>query len=632
VNSQSSDTEASRSWIFQANPQIYDIVEALKHLDQFRWSVRQHKDAIHSGDRVFLWVAGANAGIVARGSVVSEPQEMEELPEELPFNKQDTNNTKELRVEIKIEEIVDPPVLRSDLQNDPAFRSMSILKAPQRTNFALTSDEASALEAACQKSQPSSGTKTLSSAFATFHDDPVEQLRVHIRRERAEQLRTLLSDPHAIDLDSFNRNVWVFESATRLDGEDIKGQLFPEQSLDADFRDRIRSGMENGKLELHGNYVWGSATYVYGPQLKLNDEEKLEHVRTALGILNDETLPPIEKAKQIRAIPGFGYNMATGMVMVYHPDEFAIWNKQSKAALKKLGYDASDLSSFQASIRTLREDLKADDFLELDWFLYLINQNVIQIGPVEGKQTDDVKIEAGVRYWAMGLGEGGRLWKPCLAEGIIAIGWDFLGDFKQYHTKEDFAEAISKHRDDGTNPMNSSHACYQFAHEMKVGDYVFAKKGMSQLYGCGVIESDYIFDPDRAEYRSIRKVRWIKDGNWTIPDNAKVPLKTLTDVTNYQSFLAFALPIIRKSKDGGDGKKEVELEPYTIDNALDGVFLSEETLHRHTQLSRTKKERYPSGATRCWQDLHRKANSICVARLQSPVESRNGPVSSVVLL
>jgi MoxR-like ATPase len=570
------DSQDQRSWVFQANPQIFDIVEAVNHLQEIRWCVRQHKNEIHAGDRAFIWVSGSNAGIVARGAIVSEPQEIEEASEELPFYKTNPESTKELRVVIEVEDVVAPTVLRADLQNDPVFRSMSILRAPQRTNFALTAKEAVALEAMCAHSSTAGGVTTLSSAFAAFHDDPVEQLRVHIRRKRAEQLRSLLSNVDAVDLDGFNRDAWVFESATRLDGKDIKGQLFPVQSLDTEFREHIRSALDDGTLELHGNYVWGSGTRVFGPQLKLNDDEKLEHVRTALRVLNDVTLPPIEKAKQIRSVPGFGFNMATGLVMVYHPGEFAIWNKQSKESLKKLGYAASDISSFQASVRTLREDLGADDFLELDWFLYLINQDRIQIGPVDSTTDGTAQPETGVRYWVMGLGQGGRLWKPCLAEGIIAIGWDFLGDFNQYKTKDEFAAAISKHRDDGKNPMNSTHACYQFAQEMKVGDYVFSKKGMSQLYGCGVIESDYMFDPDRAEYRSIRKVRWLKDGNWTIPENVRVPLKTLTDVTNYQSFLAFALPIIKTPKDPGGKTTEVELEPYTIDNALDGLFLAEE--------------------------------------------------------
>ena len=573
-NRRPSEAEGARSWIFQANPKYYDIIEALKHLRQVRWCVRQHKDGIHAGDRAFIWVSGSNARLIALGRVQTEPEEMEDFPEERAFDKSGSKGARELRVVIDIEEVLDPPVLRSDFQDDPALRSISILKAPQGTNFALTPDEAAVLEARCRTPRSSSGAKTLSTAFASFHGDPVEQLRVAIRRTRAEQIRSFLSNPDTVDLDSFNRNVWVFESATRLNGKDIKGQIFSDELHRPKFRDQVHSGLESGTLELHGNYVWGSATYVFGPQLKLTSREKLEHVRTALRVLGDEALPPLEKAKQVRDIPGFGFNMATGMVMVYHPDEFAIWNKQSKAALRKLGYNSSDLSSFQASVRTLREDLGADDFLELDWFLYLINQNSIQIGPTEATLIGDVKPEPGVRYWAMGLGEGGRLWKPCLSEGLVAIGWDFLGDFTQYRTKEDFAEAISKHRNDGTTPMNSSHACYQFAYEMKVGDYVFAKRGMNQLYGCGVIESDYEFVADRAEYRSIRKVRWLNDGSWTIPDNARVPLKTLTDVTSYQSFLAFALPLIKKPGKRG-GESGCGLEPYTIDHALDGVFLSE---------------------------------------------------------
>ena len=35
--------------------------------------------------------------------------------------------------------------------------------------------------------------------------------------------------------------------------------------------------------------------------------------------------------------------------------------------------------AYQASVTKLRKELKADDFLELDWFLYLVNQGVIRI-------------------------------------------------------------------------------------------------------------------------------------------------------------------------------------------------------------------------------------------------------------
>ena len=73
--------------------------------------------------------------------------------------------------------------------------------------------------------------------------------------------------------------------------------------------------------------------------------------------------------------------------MVYHPDTFAIWNKQSKGALAKLGYEVDPIATFQDTIAKLRVELGADDFVELDWFLYLVNQGVYKIGPSDSPPT-----------------------------------------------------------------------------------------------------------------------------------------------------------------------------------------------------------------------------------------------------
>jgi hypothetical protein len=90
--------------------------------------------------------------------------------------------------------------------------------------------------------------------------------------------------------------------------------------------------------------------------------------------------------------------------MVYHPNEFAISNKQSNEALEKLGMNATLLSDFQDKVKALRAELGADDYLELDWFLYLVNQR-------KYKATEHTPIpkpppKPDSRYWAMSLGEG----------------------------------------------------------------------------------------------------------------------------------------------------------------------------------------------------------------------------------
>ena len=121
---------------------------------------------------------------------------------------------------------------------------------------------------------------------------------------------------------------------------------------------------------------------------------------------------------------------------------------------------------------------------------------------------------------------------------------------------------------------NDALACFQFCREMKPGDIVFAKQGQSTLLGCGVIKSDYDYQPNRPEYHHVREVRWVNEESKEIREEASVPLKTLTEVTNYQEFLAFALPFLEPSLQP-PSVLPVQAQ-YTIDLALKDVFLSED--------------------------------------------------------
>ena len=67
-----------------------------------------------------------------------------------------------------------------------------------------------------------------------------------------------------------------------------------------------------------------------------------------------------------------------------------------------------------------------------------------------------------VRYWAMSLGEGARLWERCRTDGIVAFGCDSLGKLTQYASKDEFTDALLKHRKDGKRPTNDALACKEF--------------------------------------------------------------------------------------------------------------------------------------------------------------------------
>ena len=147
------------------------------------------------------------------------------------------------------------------------------------------------------------------------------------------------------------------------------------------------------------------------------------------------------------------------------------------------------------------------------------------------------------RVWACAAGAGARYWDEFQGKGIIGIGWDEIGDLREFDSRTEVHEQL---RDilDKPNPHNDSLACYQFAHEMQRGDYVLVKQGRTLLLGYGVIKSDYEFDESRPEIRNTRRVEWKQAGRWRFPKERAITTKTLTDFSRYKPWLRFAFQLM----------------------------------------------------------------------------------------
>ena len=245
----------------------------------------------------------------------------------------------------------------------------------------------SVFTAGSKDSKPMGNLKT---EFGKFKKDPRQRFRVQLRRHRAKEIKALLAIPERVNLDIFNREVWWFESETRLDGENIKGELLGTAPIESERIERLQNALSAGNLELHGNYTWGSGTNIYGPMIK-SDSAKLENVRKAIEVLNDSSLDSFSQAEEISKLLGFGPNISTGLVMMFHPSDFAIYNQKSKKAIEMLGGEAGNLESFEKHAEQLKNNLGAEDFLELDWFLYLIAEGVIRILPDEDDLSSKIK-------------------------------------------------------------------------------------------------------------------------------------------------------------------------------------------------------------------------------------------------
>lgn len=140
------------------------------------------------------------------------------------------------------------------------------------------------------------------------------------------------------------------------------------------------------------------------------------------------------------------------------------------------------------------------------------------------------------KYWLYAAGEKSAKWEEFYNEGIMALGWDYLGDYRQYNTQDDLASKIQQHRGGNKYPMNICKAIWEFADGMNIGDVIYVKQGLEPiLLGRGIVASEYIYDSDRQEYKNIRKVNWTHKGQFKVDfTNLEIRQwnqKTLTDVS-----------------------------------------------------------------------------------------------------
>lgn len=240
-----------------------------------------------------------------------------------------------------------------------------------------------------------------------------------------------------------------------------------------------------------------------------------------------------------REVPAKGIQaaMMTPILNALRPKEFVIWNGKPRDVVeyfigKKHSTGITEYPSANqttlALIDSMSDTMRAPQVEDIehthtfDMFCHWLIAEKPGFPPPEREK----------RFWLVAPGRGARLWEEMHAEGIIALGWDKIGDYAQYEDRSDFQEAIAEANESDGDPKNSAKACYEFIYEMQIGDVVIAKQGQSRLLGYGIVESDYRYEESRQRYKHVRDVRWAEKGEWELPDDHKLlPNKTLTPRT-----------------------------------------------------------------------------------------------------
>jgi len=139
--------ENERAWIFQSNPDYYDLPGALAEHTEFTWSARQRAEDLRIGDTVYLWESGEHAGILAVATITGEPEVGAggELDQRFYRDKTQFSNDQR-RVPMRIERVLARRLTRAELLEHPQLSKLQIIQQPRATNFKVSELEAVALE------------------------------------------------------------------------------------------------------------------------------------------------------------------------------------------------------------------------------------------------------------------------------------------------------------------------------------------------------------------------------------------------------------------------------------------------------------------------------------------------------
>jgi len=236
---------------------------------------------------------------------------------------------------------------------------------------------------------------------------------------------------------------------------------------------------------------------------------------------------------------------------------------------------------------------KYSSFPEFSHSAYLSKLDESDDGSDEGIGDNDVNTTS---YWLISAGSGSKWWNEFYNDGVVGMGMSGTGDLSKYKSKNEIKLKLQERDNDTSSHVNDVHACWQFVHEMKIGDIIFVKKGWDKIIGRGIVESDYEYDTTKP-FHNVRKVNWTDKGSWlydndrTFPyKTSKLPTKTLTDITNYTEMVNY----IEELFDGVGPKPPVP--QYDMEKFLDEVYITEDDYYTLVNLLMHKKNLIVQGA------------------------------------
>lgn len=235
-----------------------------------------------------------------------------------------------------------------------------------------------------------------------------------------------------------------------------------------------------------------------------------------------------------------------------------------------------DFSEWDSDIHIIKSYLKDEIPVKIEDEVITVINSLI---PLYSNHQLNTNI-GDVGYWLYAAGANAINWEKQFSEGFMSIDYNMPDDLNEFNLRDDLDKVVEEY---DLGSYNTSIALWQFANEINIGDVIVSKQGKGKYLGYGFVTSDYIFDNQRSEHKHIRKVNWVKKGEWEVKGN--LPLKTLTNITPYSEMVNRI-----KNKLGFDSEEKTNnVNEFSLDEILEDVFISKDEFQNIVEILSNKK-------------------------------------------
>jgi hypothetical protein len=136
----------SQYWLFQCNPTIFNLKQALNDEIPLNWRVTAHRDKIKTGDYVVLWQTAENRGVYAICEITSDVYEGENGEEGRKYFLSQNEQSDEVyqQVDLRVQNnLADSPITEDLIKNHPDLTELKIGR--QGTNFPISKEQFEAI-------------------------------------------------------------------------------------------------------------------------------------------------------------------------------------------------------------------------------------------------------------------------------------------------------------------------------------------------------------------------------------------------------------------------------------------------------------------------------------------------------